>query len=974
METVGRQPGIRASRSLISLAGGVAAVALAGFGEFLVASGDGARRALPFSLLGLLLFAVSALWMPRLPADQPAAEPDTDRPNDAARRGVGAILGAGTLLAVSLALAAMYLINKNLSSAAGMRLWLASLVTLGATGLVGSQRWGWPPRWGSPELTGGPRERWLLGTAVVLLLVLASAARLLWLDRLPYSINPDEGDRAAMSIQIVRGTNALSVFEAGWYRISIMYFWLLAQLMKLIGIGYAEARVFGALASILSVAAVTWIGIRHFGVRVGLLAGALLSLMGVSLQFARETTEAGPTAALWAISMALLLEAARRGRLWAWSGAGLAGGFSIYFYTTGRLWAVLAAVFCAYLLVHGLGGQRRRILQGASCAALAATLIAAPYLVLSLKNPDVMWLRAKDTSIFTGDNVARLKYYRPEWSTSRLILEQTVRSVGLFNRFGDQGGVWPTGRPIMGHVLAMLTLLGLGWTCLRWRDPRFVALAVWFWVGFLGVIVTVETPNLHRMATAVPVLALFPALVLDNLARRAEAFFATRRAGASQTVRWVATGLATLTAAGLMWGEARFYFVEYAKMDGWPYRRIETDAVRVQGTDTLITSLGRSSHMVNSGWIRLMAPDAQRGGIPSPGSDLPLAVPAQENLAFLVYPRQPFYLPYLRELYPGGSTQRWTHPSEGLVLTTYRLSREQWAATQGALARAVKGRSLRVATLGAVPTGWTNYVGPMRWTAGLRAPRYWNYSFQIGPGPARLAIDGKEVLAVPAGTPALTATVTLARGVHAVSYEGTLAAAGHPALFRWASTLSPGAPLDWRLARPEELTPGLPAPAGLYGIIQIPGRPEQRRIDGAIATCCLSEQANAGGRPYEAQWTGALTAPATGDYAIGLFAEGVADLKLDGRTVIRTNGERGDASSAAVRLTAGPHAVALSFHVATGPGSLEWTWTPPGGTLSIVPPSALSPPPGAGMGPPVSLGLLGTPEQQPAQSPLTTVH
>jgi len=26
-------------------------------------------------------------------------------------------------------------------------------------------------------------------------------------------------------------------------------------------------------------------------------------------------------------------------------------------------------------------------------------------------------------------------------------------------------------------------------------------------------VVTVETPNLHRMATAVPVLALFPALV-----------------------------------------------------------------------------------------------------------------------------------------------------------------------------------------------------------------------------------------------------------------------------------------------------------------------------------------------------------------------------------------------------------------------------------------------------------------------------
>ena len=98
-----------------------------------------------------------------------------------------------------------------------------------------------------------------------------------------------------------------------------------------------------------------------------------------------------------------------------------------------------------------------------------------------------------------------------------------------------------------------------------------------------------------------PVLALFPALVLDNLARRAEAVFLRRAAVPPKTARWIVTAAVAILAAALIWREARFYFVDYAKMDGWPSTRVETNAVRFQGTDTLVTSLGRYAHAVNSG-------------------------------------------------------------------------------------------------------------------------------------------------------------------------------------------------------------------------------------------------------------------------------------------------------------------------------------------------------------------------------------
>ena len=256
------------------------------------------------------------------------------------------------------------------------------------------------------------------------------------------------------------------------------------------------------------------------------------------MQFARETSEAGPTATLWALSVLFFMEAVRTGKTWAWIGAGTAGGFAIYFYPSGRLWAVVAAIFCTYLLIFGLGGRRLAILRGV-IPALAALMVMGPFLVHGLHDQHILTLRAQETTILrtsisppsidiNRDNAVRLPFYKPEWNLPQLLAAQVERSIGIFHEYADAGGFWPTDKPIMSGLLAVLTLLGMGWVSTRWRDPRFVLLAVWFWVGLSGTIVTVETPNVQRMATAVPVIALLSALVLDSFARRAEMMFAKR--------------------------------------------------------------------------------------------------------------------------------------------------------------------------------------------------------------------------------------------------------------------------------------------------------------------------------------------------------------------------------------------------------------------------------------------------------------
>jgi hypothetical protein len=984
----------------VPLLGGVAGLVLAGLGEGIVESGNTSELSLVLYLIGIAVFAVSAwplvpqvLDLPAEPAAAPAGRgfaagflgAPGDSPAPAARRRVWLLAGGGSVLAVALGLVTAQLVRQKLDDPAAPWWWLASMIAIAATGLLVGRRQGWPARWGQGVWPQTRRGRILLGVALLALLALTMGTRLLLLDKVPFGINADEGDRAATSIQIIRGDNTQSIFDYGWYFISMFYFWALAQVMKIAGISFVGARVFGALAGIISVVAVTWIGMRHFGWRVGLMAGGLLSVLAVALQFSRETTEATPTAALWAISAALFLEAARTGRTWAWIGAGMSGGLSLYFYPSGRLWAVLAALWCAYLFVHGLGGRRLSILRGIVLAAVAALIVMGPYLSHVTETPQAFQtftLRANETSIFTNNNPTRLGYYQAEWNTFQLIGAQLIHSFGIFNQFHDDGGFWPGDRPITSGALAVLLLLGLGWACTRWRDPRMVMLALWFLVGFSGVIVTVETPNVQRMATAVPVLALFPALVLDSLIRRVDGALPLlgRLGGRVRlTVGGAATALALLVIGVLMVGQWQTYFVTYAATDRWPQPSYLGWAVNDQGTDTLVLSVGRQSHMVNSGWVRLLAPNTPRGGVPAPGSILPLALPADRNLAFLIFPRQMYYLPYLSALYPGGETTPHTHPSEGLMFTFYRVPQAAWAAQQGALVT-VNGTTTPVDALGMAPPGWTTVPAAMRWTAALRVPQYWNYSFQIGPGPARLLIDGQPILTAAPGIPALDAEVSLARGDHQVVYEGTVTTAGQPALFQWAAEGphepdQPAPPPDWQPVPTAQLQPRQDAPGGLYGVVHIsdPARAEQHRLDNTLATCCLSDGVHSDSKPYDVTWTGTLLAPTTGVYSMTLFTQGATVLKLDDQPVFQIDSVQDQPWEGAVQLQAGPHPITVTLHVEQGPGGLEWTWTPPGGEPSIVPPAALVPPPGVGVGPPLTPAQLGKRDLQPTDRPLDVV-
>jgi hypothetical protein len=127
------------------------------------------------------------------------------------------------------------------------------------------------------------------------------------------------------------------------------------------------------------------------------------------------------------------------------------------------------------------------------------------------------------------------------------------------------------------------------------------------------------------------------------------------------------------------------------------------------------------------------------------------------------------------------------------------------------------------------------------------------------------------------------------------------------------------------------------------------------------------------GKSYDVTWTGTLLAPTTGVYSMTLFTQGATVLTLDNQPVFQIATLQDEPWEGAVSLQAGPHPIAVTLHVEQGPGGLEWTWTPPGGEQSIVPPAALALPPGVGVGPPLPPAQLGKPDLQPTDRLLDVV-
>ena len=296
----------------------------------------------------------------------------------------------------------------------------------------------------------------------------------------------------------------------------------------------AGTRALSAIVGSLLVATIAYIGCRNFGWRVGLLATAIAATGALFVQQSRFVGESGPTALLWGLSVAGFFEGRRTGRPLGFAVAGLAGGLSIYFYPSARLWvAGGAATLIVLFLYHR--SNRRRVLAGAVVTAVAALIAVAPFLTHLSYHPNELSERFQETSVLAPENQTRLRYLHPPVGTAEMLAIQFERTLGMFDRYEDGQSFLQTHSPAFPMPLGAITLVGLAYAVARaWRDSRYAILALWFELGMAGVALTVETPDFLRASSGLVTFPFFAALVLTAFVDRLAALVERGRAGAGE--------------------------------------------------------------------------------------------------------------------------------------------------------------------------------------------------------------------------------------------------------------------------------------------------------------------------------------------------------------------------------------------------------------------------------------------------------
>ena len=181
------------------LAGGAAALALAVAGELTARTSADPIAAIPLYLAAIVIWALTARPRP------------IDREKSPGRLCSPGRLACGLAVAVVLDGIALLVLRGDEHSNAAAWPWLASMAALGATAALAGRRRGWPPRWRGAD-RAVLRSPWTL-LAVAAIVGIAETLRLVRLDDIPLGINADEGDRAALSLQVVHGVPTPGIFE-----------------------------------------------------------------------------------------------------------------------------------------------------------------------------------------------------------------------------------------------------------------------------------------------------------------------------------------------------------------------------------------------------------------------------------------------------------------------------------------------------------------------------------------------------------------------------------------------------------------------------------------------------------------------------------------------------------------------------------------------------------------------------------------
>ncbi|HKQ46841.1 MAG TPA: hypothetical protein VJZ71_02090 [Phycisphaerae bacterium] len=416
----------------------------------------------------------------------------------------------------------------------------------------------------------GPIERTSRG-AILLIVLLAAALRLIALDRVPPAINQDEAVNAYDAYCLLKtgtdhyGTPWPVFFRSfGDYHPGIPIY-LQIPFQAILGLNVWSTRLPDAL---FGTALVLWVFLlvrRFYGDGVGLLSAAFLAVSPWHIHLSRLAFGIGISTSLTTLGLLLIARriggksASKRFSAAAYlelAGAGVALGAASWTYHAMR--AVVPLLLAGGILLN-LGRLRTlaRTPGGIMAGAAMAGGLAVgtfPFFWTWAHAPQEVWARASSLSPFhqSADWFAAMKLvihnYSAHFTPSFLFLEGDHSLVQSIPGYGE-----------LHHVYALFLPFGLYRVIRHWRTERFGRFVLW-WIVIAPIpaaLARLDTPSGHclRAAGVLPAYDILAAMGADLLVR-----------ALARRFRRAATVAAALVLAPMALGTAYFgyqFFFRY---------------------------------------------------------------------------------------------------------------------------------------------------------------------------------------------------------------------------------------------------------------------------------------------------------------------------------------------------------------------------------------------------------------------------
>lgn len=292
---------------------------------------------------------------------------------------------------------------------------------------------------------------------MILCLLVAAALRLPELTLSPPGLHYDEAANGILAGDIgLRGERP--VFIASYTGKEVLFFYLSAALMRLVGESVFTLRLTAAYLGLLTVATTYWLGRMLLADRrVALLAAGLLAVSFWHVLLSRLGFRAISQPLLQAVTIGALFAGLRQGkqrRSWLWLLlAGLTLGLTAYTYLAARFFPI-ALLFGLLPLLIGSEAVRLRVRQLA-LVLFAGLVVLAPLALYFINQPDAFWVRAGQVL--------------PEGSRLTSLLEGYLESLSAFFLDGDP--YWRfniPGQPLFYPLWGLLLVAGWLKFALRW--------------------------------------------------------------------------------------------------------------------------------------------------------------------------------------------------------------------------------------------------------------------------------------------------------------------------------------------------------------------------------------------------------------------------------------------------------------------------------------------------------------------------